>query len=443
VKGSNFERLRRRIHRGFEVPFLFVFSIGFASCGRDTGGFSMGGEYVESQTGLIVVDTLRVALSTVLLDSTVTSGTGRMLVGSCRDAVLGSVSGSACFRIGIPDSLDVLQDDVFDSVRLAVRYNGYFHGDTTAIQGITVHRLTGAIDPGDDGILISTDPVSMDPDPIGSLVYAPTPRGSDTLFIPIDDETGRTLFELLRDGAESAADNVSFLTVFPGLALAPEGSTEGAVIGFGASAVSDAGLILYASRNGLVRRTVRNTFPLLNPAVQYNRIESDWSLTALDALRSPGARLGSGDAGGVSFLQGGTGLAVRIDFPSLSELLLRDRGILMKALLSIAPLKDSDDGGPFPQELELYEADGRNRVTGEGTAAASAALHEDELVEAETDYVFDITRVLKDELADAYVDPDKGLLLELPASSMRSDFQRMIADAGNKNTRLRIYYLSY
>jgi hypothetical protein len=436
-------RLKTGNPRHLPIPLLILLGLLLAACSGDSGKFSLGNEYVESQTDLNIIDTLAVKLSTVLLDSVTTSGTGRLLVGTFEDGTFGRVSSDGFFRIGIPDSLEYMQDDVYDSVRLAIRYDGTFYGDTTRNQRIIVHRLTEAIDFGDNGTLTSTDGFDYDPDDIGSVVYTPTPAASDTVFIRIDDATGEELFDLISKDSEILADDERFLNFFPGLALVPDDASGGAIIGFRADAEAEVGLIVYTSRQDVVRQTVKNTFHLQDPALQFNRFVHDFSSTALNALNRQNEDLPSAATADAAFLQGGTGLAVRIDFPSLSELLLRDRGLIMKAQLSVAPLKNSDEDYSFPPQLSLFEADGQNEVLDAENATASASIQKDELYEEATAYVFDVTRYLKAELADSYVDPDKRLILMLPWSSMRSTFQRMLVDARSVDTRLRVYYLSY
>ena len=50
----------------------------------------------------------------------------------------------------------------------------------------------------------------------------------------------------------------------------------------------------------------------------------------------------SGDQiGGLAFLQGGIGLTLKVTFPTLSELLLFDRGTIMNASFSLSLLNNS------------------------------------------------------------------------------------------------------
>jgi len=181
-------------------------------------------------------------------------------------------------------------------------------------------------------------------------------------------------------------------------------------------------------------------FGLEDPTRQFNNIVHDFKSTKLQSLTQQRYRLSSSLTGGLSFLQGGSGLAIRVDFPSFQEALLLKRMTILAAQLSISPEKNSYDKFDLPSGLILHETDGANRL---GNGVASSSLVVDKLYEEETAYTFDVTSFLKSELANSYVDPEKGLLITLSTSDQSNSFGRLIADAHGKNTKLRIYYLSY
>ncbi len=151
-------------------------------------------------------------------------------------------------------------------------------------------------------------------------------------------------------------------------------------------------------------------------------------------------KLPSSSTGGLSFLHGGIGVAIRVDFPSLQEALLIKKAAILAATLSICPAKNEYDKVELPPDLIIQEADGLNRP---GGAVASSTLDVDKLYGEETAYSFDITKYLLDELSDFYVDPEKGLLITLPSSIWNTKLHRLIAQTESKNTKLRMYYLSY
>ena len=419
----------------FIILYLF-----FNACDKNPTKFTLGEEFIESQTDLTSIDTFSVNLSTVILDTVTTSGTGSMLIGSYRDDIFGKITSHSYFQIGIPDSFDIEDDDIYDSLKLVISYNKYSFGDTTASQKIFVHQLTENIELDDDDIITSGTSFNYEPYPIGSIIYTPEPNSSiDTLAIKLDDEIGFDLFTKLKDDSDILTDNETFINYFHGLVLVADEAYEEAIIGFKANE-NDVKLILYTSRGTSTTDKIYYEFGLEDITKQFNNITHDFTSTQLNPLVEQRNELSSTKTGGLSFLQGGIGLAIRVDFPSFQEILLRDRGIIVKAELSISPLQNSYSDFDLPSELMVYESDKINRVL---NAVTTSTLTIDELYNEETAYYFDITEYLSEELADSYVDPEKGLLLTLPSIDQKSTFDRLIVEAQNQNTKLKIHYLSY
>ena len=96
------------------VLIIFISCLFFKACDKNPAKFTLGEEYIESQTDLTLIDTFSVSLSTVILDTVITSGTGSMLIGSYRDDIFGKITSHSYFQIGIPDSFDVEDDDIYD-----------------------------------------------------------------------------------------------------------------------------------------------------------------------------------------------------------------------------------------------------------------------------------------------------------------------------------------
>jgi hypothetical protein len=426
----------------FELPLLFIIpSLFMNACKDNPSELSLGKQYVESQTDLIVIDTFSVRLSTVILDSVKTSGTANALIGGHRDAVFGNISSNSYVQMAVPESNDVQQDDHYESFQLILRYNGYYFGDTTKPLKISVHQLAENIEFDHDDVISNSTSFHYQSTPIGSIVYNPKPTSPDTLVIRLSDDVGIDLFAKLRDNSDITASNELFTGYFHGLALIADDSYQGSIIGFSATQ-QDLRLVMFSSRSTAVpaERERKIEFKMTDSTKQFNNIVYDRSSTQLKTLSRQRDKLSSSATSGLSFLQGGVGLAIRVDFPSLQEALLFKRYAVMTGQLSIAPLRNSYRDIALPSSLMLYQADGINRIQG-GVAASTLAI--DELYNDETTYTFDVTQYLKDEFADSYVDREKGLLITLPVAAANSSFSRFVADANNRKTKLKIYYLSY
>lgn len=434
-----------RLTAGLRLALLATLAVAAAllvlACSKNTTEPVLGEKYIESQTGLTVIDTFSVRLSTVILDTFVTSGTGSMLVGSSEDDRFGRISSSAYFQLGIPSAYDVETEDVYDSLRLVLAYNHYASGDTTVSQKFDVHQLSEKIDLQEEQINTSTVSFAWDPAAIGSILYTPRPnRNPDTLVIPISDEIGQALFSRMQNASPDLKDVSHFLDYFHGLVLLPDPAYPGAIVGFSGIA-NGARLLLYSSRGGEVHETIVNQFGLYNATTQFNSIRHDFSPTPFASLTEQRHALPSSLTGGCAYLKGGIGVVIRADFPTLGELLLRERGKLVEARLELAPQKNSYKEFVLPSQLILQPAGKYNRIS--STQLAASTLKVDEFYNEETYYTFNITDYLTSELADSWVDPDRGLIISQPTSLLKSRLDRLAIDAGNKRTRLKLYYLSY
>jgi hypothetical protein len=418
--------------------FLTLLMLPSSGC-QDNLESSIGKEYVNSQTRVSLIDTFSVKLSTVILDTLVTSRTGSILLGNYEDEVFGSVSSESFFQIGVPESFDVQSDDLYDSLRLVLTYNTYCFGDTNRPQRLLVHQLTGGIEYEDGATITSRVSFSYNTTAIGALTYTPGPNGSSTtVSIPMSDRLGRDLFAQLIGESGTVTDNAAFLKYIPGLLLREDPSYGGNIIGFFASS-SAVQLILY-TRKAETHEENPITFALQDSSKQFNHIVRNFSGTRLAALSKQRYKLSSESAGGLAFLQGGVGLAIRVDFPTLSEALGMTNRTMLAAKLTLSPQNGSYRASTLPTQMILCQADAVNTP---GDELASSALAVDEMYGEGTIYSFDVTSYLRQEFADSYVDPEKGLLIMLPSGELRTQFVRLVGDAHSKNLKLSLYFLSY
>ena len=433
---------RGSIHR-IIIGFIIVMTGLFMNaCQNSPDDFILGEEFIESKTNLSKIDTFSVAFSTIIFDEINTSGTGSILIGNYQDDTFGKISSHSFFQLGIPSDTDIQDDETYDSLSLILTYNGYSFGDTTKIQKISVHQLAEQIEYNDDDIITSTTSFNFDPNPIGSIIYTPEPTCSDdTIAIKISDTIGLDLFTRLKNEDNIFTDITTFQNYFNGLTLRADDAYEGSIVGFEANA-SEVRLVLYTSREGETEiEEINYVFSLVEPAKQFNQIIHDFASTELLDLVGQRYELSSTKTSDQAYIHGGIGLAIRVDFPSLSELMMFDRGQIAEARLTIHPSTTLLSDFDLPEELYVYESDKLNNqndvVLTNESAYATSVLNQDDLYPENTTYVFDITKYLIDELDDSYVDPEKGLLMMLPQNDMEAGLNRLIMDAKNKHTKAR------
>ncbi len=427
------------------ISSIFISGLFLNTCDENPAKFTLGEEFVESKTDLSLIDTFSVNLSTVILDTVLTSGTGSLLIGNYRDDIIGKITSHSYFQIGKPDSYEVQYDEIYDSLKLILRYNRYSFGDTTQSQKILVHQLSEKIETDNDEIITSATSFDFYPDPIGSIIYQPEPTNDmDTVAIKISDNIGLDLFTKLRENSEILTSTESFIDYFHGLVLMADEMYEGSIVGFN---TANATLTLYTNRGTAGTEKINYEFALENSSKQFNNIVHDFSQTQLNPLVKQRHELSSTKCGGLSFLQGGIGLLIRVDFPSLQEILLIDRGTIVEAQLCISALKNSSKEVDLPSELYIYKSNKLNRINeivyNNQGGVVTPNLNLDELYNEDTTYLFDITKYLNDELADSYIDPENGLLITLPYSDSGTSFDRLIMDSHHKNTKLKIYFFKY
>ena len=426
----------------FRFCILFIFAWVFFllnACQKNPSKFVVGEDFIESQSGFNLTDTMTVTLSTVIFDTVVTSGSGGMLIGSYRDDVFGNITSETFFQIGLPDDTAPDADDTYDSLRLVITYNGYYCGDTLTTQHLVVYQLSENIDLNDDDEISSETTFDYRPDPVGSIFYAPNPNGeSGCLSIPIDDAIGRDLFEKMRDNADEIQSDEHFINYFHGLMIAADPVENGAIMGFEASA-SDVELILYTTYTGTTSETVAYAFGLSDTDYQFNHITHDFSSTPFNSLTEQKNALPSKETDGLSYLHGGLGMGIRVDLPFLKEILLLERNQIVKAELSISSPSFGHEGVEIPSTVILYEVDKQNQPSAYIT---SSSLTVDDLYHENTVYTFDVSDYLTDEFSDSYVDPEKGMLIIYPYTS-DGMFASFAASANSSHTKLKIYYLSY
>lgn len=424
--------------------FLLIITHVMVSCSESPSEFSIGENFVESTTDITLIDTFAVDISTVILDTIKGNASGTSFIGTFKDEYIGKVSSSSYFQLGVPTNIGSIQsDERYDSLTLILNYNGYSYGDTTQLQSLLVYQLDENIVVDNNSIITTQTKFNYKSTPIGLLNYTPNPNGSvDTLSIKIDDNFGYELIEKIKNGSEVFESSTNFNNYFKGLIIKPNELQTGAIVGFN-SEESSIRLVLHTTLENITSENYSYEFSLYNYGMQFNNIEFDLSTTELNKLISQKEELSSNQLGGLALLQGGLGLALKIKFPTISELLLFDRGTIMKASFSLSLLKNSFDKDKLPTYLSVYAIDRFNRISDNSSGVTFTSLTIDEDYDEELNYNFDMTNYLVDELSDQYIDPDYGLMITLSQKNEVSNFSQVIFNTSHQNNKLKLYYVKY
>ena len=413
------------------------------ACNNNDGDLSLGKEFVENTTDIIQVDTFTVELSTVAVDSIVTSSTETILVGCYDDGDLGKITSKSYFLFALPGSFDVEDNDIFDSLTLVMPYSSYYYGDTNVINQIDVYRLSEELARSDVNYYYNTSEVDHESLPIGQKYYLPRPNKDSILEIRISDLLGLDILEKIKENAEEVSSSDLFQNYLYGLVVAPpEAEESSAIIGFKNDSLE---LKLYTSRIEEDKEEITHEFKSASVAYQFNQITSDRSGTLLENLILQTDDISSSETENKAYVQAGTGVLMKVMFPYLNTLIFDDNDLILSVELIIKPADESYEGN-FPESLELYISNQKNDVLGELQDAngnlVSSTFGFDELYHLNTYYSFDITYYLNKKLKAGYIDNDQGILIGV--SDYNTSLERLIASDKKdleRKPKLKITYL--
>jgi hypothetical protein len=452
---------RKQVKRN-QLVFLPVLAvILWASCQKPNINF---GQYFVAgdPTNIIVIDTLSPVLSTVVLDSFPTAGSGTLLIGRYQDTAFGIVTCKTFLQVGPPPVLPSISNQaIYDSISLILRSNRSFYGDTTQLQRYIVSQLETIIQlPGIQTTFFNTSNFipydSMSPLGFSDAIVSPSlPYTSqhlnDTLKIKLSDATGMQLFNLLRDVSDTVKSANVFYSYFKGLCIYPDNNSMGAVYGFRDSIR----IRLYYHEPDIIQVGTYVDFPISNKAYQFNNVTANRSGTILSVLDSLVANnkdsisstVASSRTNAASYIQSGTGIETKIQFPYLTQISgLPDYLSILRALLIVKPVMGSYSPTQYlPSALTLFQTDQTNvlglPLTGNGSLVV------DYIYGQNTAYTYDVTTYVKQQISLGQVaNSNNGLILTIIPPGNDTTLSRVIiGDRSNPKTniQLKLYYASY
>ncbi len=399
----------------------------------------LGIDLVDTTPEVYFTDTTTVSLSTVIMDSLPTNGLGRQLVGSYFDTEIGTWEATSYFQLGLNGRWSLEDDHVYDSIRLIIHYDGYAYGDTLAPQTLEVFQIAESFEPDEGSRFYNTSSLAVWPQSIGSLLFTPRPQQQDSLVINIDDQLGAQLFALAQADDERVTELAEFLEFFRGISLSSKGA--GAVLGFEASPERCYLEVYYHQRDEQVEE-LSYRFPLWSTEQQFNAINGDHSQTLLANLDSQRDQLLADQSDLLSFVQGGTGIMTRIEFPHIRNIAKTSGFAILSAQLEIVPFSEEEfTDFPLPQQLIMAQSDDFNTVgpliSVDYANEAQVSILQQDAEFGSAYYRFSLTEYLDLHLYQE--DQGSGLLLALPTDEFPRSSHRLKLDG--LQTKLLITYL--
>ncbi len=423
--------------------FPFVFLLVLFACKKVDIQF--GDQFLDNgYTQVVKVDSFRVDVSTVYVDSFVTSGTGAALAGVFKDPVFGKITADSYFELAPPayaqatDYIDSFRATTFDSIALIIRPGKSYLGDTTLPLHILVNRLSESIVPYDNSILkiYNTRSFPVFPTPIGDKNIYIRPNAGDSVIIRLDDNLGKDLLKKFQNPNDAEIrSNDAFLQYFKGIRLSSGGS-ENLIMGCNDSVT----IRLYYKKPDLYLLNKTIDFTLINTTHQFNHITTDPAGTPLQDLPTKKI-INSTQTANTAYMLYAAGAMVKLRFPTVRDILkLPDYTKILQASLLIRPVRGTYGSGylPLPASVRLSATTQLNQI-GDDLSSIDASgqqviqtgnLSIDELYGENTVYTYDLTYYLRSLANDATIN-NNGLLFIPPSSSLQTEFGRVIL--GDRN----------
>ena len=344
----------------FLLSLLLVFVTCFCltSCSEDTPTYAVGDEWIYSNTKVLFFDTLTVASSSFKFDSISVTGSPRLLIGSYHDQEFGLVKSKVFTQLYSMD-FTIDNDAVYDSIAIILKYDGYVYNDTLQLQQFMVHRVLEEIKPHED-YFYNTTSFKYSSETIGTRSFNPRPGQKESLHIKLDDSFGKQLYDNLQQ--KDITNSGEFLEEYQGLLFDADDSNT-AILGFSPESL----LRIYytiPNENDDIEGTLDLPFSTTN---SFHNISSNFSDTFFDTIEDQTTYLSSSCTNNQIFIQAGTGIATRIDFPHLESLNnIKGTGALMEANLKISLKKPSSESGLKTRDsLQFYIINQRSEILGE------------------------------------------------------------------------------
>jgi len=418
----------------------------------------IGSDLFSVEVGLNYTDTLTIKSSTVQIDSIYTSGTNTFTLGSINHPDFGQVKSSFYTQISNADTLFAKETSVFDSIRMELVYKAY-QGDLSKKQTISVHRLK-------DSLILSktyfsNSSISYDPVAITSHSFIPKPIKAksingdslqyDTLTFKMSSAFGKELLSKYADKtiASGGAGFRNFLKGFYVQSVTEDPSA--ALLGF---STAYSRMSMYFHNPGdTIKYKAYYYFSLSNSLVpelqaRFNHFDVNRTGT-LAALKKVGDAVPASNTNFITYVQSGTGIVTKIEFPYLNKLKGNKNVAINKAELIL----EAADGINYSEtlgQLSLLETNSTNRTlrnsygllyfTAESGSGAQSATFDSN----SKSFNFNVTSVIQNILSGRIA--NNGMLITPQISSISATGSAVVSETARfiplkaLKTKLKIYY---
>jgi hypothetical protein len=292
----------------YKFLFLIFSGLLIVSCDSDTdaGEFVVGADYLAIKNKVISIDTVTIDVSTIKLDSLVTSRESRILVGNYDDPIFGKVKADSYFQVSTTAFNLYSQNSdtdatgyVFDSIAMILKYDDYYYADTTKVQTLNIHRVLKKFKPNvEDDSFYNNSTLNYNPTSLGTITYRPKPIGKDSINVKLSNDFGLELFNKFKNNEITSSEE--FADYLKGFVITSASNTSTSVIGFNLSSF----LRLYYSKGKSASEDYyMMDFSISDASKQFNAISADRAGTLIQDLPLSKMNLPSLNTGNKGFIQ--------------------------------------------------------------------------------------------------------------------------------------------
>lgn len=451
--------------RTFQILSLLLVIITVSCSTSSIEDFVVGDNFINDQTGVVMIDTLTVQSSTVKYDSIYTNSAGRILVGSNYNNFSGYKSSNSFFTMKFDDAIDDTEF-VFDSLCLILNYDTYYSGDTTVSQTLSIHQLEETLELDENSYLYSTSKFDYSPTPLGSIKLKPRPNSGDELSIRLSDKLGERLTQMIKDKKDTITSQELFLKFFKGIVIKAQPNVAASIFGFSITSASTTDeststtstvskkpefrLYYHLSPNPDDKQDLYYKFSFISDGVYYNQISGDSSGSLLDGIELTNNEKSSTLTGNNLIIQSGIQTFAKLRIPYIDNLLkIGQNSAMVGATMRLYPVKgtyvSTDD---LPDSLYVYSADRKNNlidqiyIPGSTSEYAYARLNVVKDVEETVYYEVDLSSFVESELAEE-LETNLSLMIGYSSTITKKTAEQVIlggAQSTKYSPNLNVYY---
>ena len=299
------------------------------SCSDNQESISVGQDWINSEIKVYSFDTLAIEATTFQFDSLIVNSTDNLLVGSYKDDIFGRITASSYLKFtGL--SFNIEDKAKFDSISLILNYDTYSFADTASVQTLNIYRLSEEMETDENSNLYRNSNFEVEPSPLSTFNYSPRPHQNDSIQISIAADIGQELFDKIQN--DEISNNNNFNDALFGLVIVPDSLNISSIVSF---SKENSYLRLYYSIKDEIENEDNFIDFSVNTLGSFHQITNN-NATYFSSIEDQMDQIPSTQTNNQVYVQSGTGIATRIDFPNFKESLynIRGSGSITNAILN-------------------------------------------------------------------------------------------------------------